>query len=112
MIVPVPLHWRKAFRRGYNQSAEIASIIAQYLDLPMHHSLLKRQKHTVSQTGLDQASRGKNMKHAFSANPDCHGLHIALVDDVVTSSSTISDATRALKISGAAQVSVWAIARS
>ncbi len=76
------------------------------------HSQLARVKDTVPQVGLRGDARRRNVRNAFQAIAPIQHAHIALVDDVVTSGSTVNAAARALKRAGATTVSVWAAAKT
>lgn len=110
-LVPVPLHRRRLRARGFNQSLEIARHIGRELGIKVSHRALQRVRNTVPQVGLGGSARIANVKNAFLAAPSPYA-HVALVDDVVTSGSTVNDAARALKHAGVEVVSVWAAAKT
>ena len=95
VLVPVPIHPKKRKRRGYNQAEEIAKGISQESGLPIIPDLLIRTSDTSSQTKKDQADRTKVLEHAFDLNPsyDSQLGKILLIDDVVTTGSTIAACT-------------------
>lgn len=111
-IVPVPLHWRRQFRRGYNQSQCVADYLGQKLKIPVQLNTLKRTKRTPTQQGLKRQERQRNLKNAFIANKALQGQTIALVDDVITTGSTCAEISRVLIKAGAAEVHLWALART
>lgn len=111
-IVPVPLHpWRRAWR-GYNQAEELARPLAAAVDLPVLATLVQRRRPTPPQTLLNRAQRRRNLRNAFRVCGEVGGLRLALVDDVVTTGATVGELARALRNAGAAEVMVWACARS
>jgi ComF family protein len=111
-IVPVPLHPRRLRQRGFNQSIELARPAARAFDLGIDIDSIARVRDTPTQTGLDRNQRGKNIRGAFEvARPPCV-RHIALIDDVVTTASTVNELARMLKKAGAERVDVWSIARA
>lgn len=113
-VVPVPLHWRRFWQRGYNQSQAIARGLAQRLGLPCQTRWLRRVRHTPPQTSQSRSGRRDNVRGAFavrSAAP-VSGQSILLVDDVMTTGSTASEAARALIRSGANRVVLAALARA
>lgn len=112
LIIPVPLHWRRQFVRGFNQSQWLAKLLGNRLNINVSNGLLTRQKYTPPQQGLTQKQRKKNLKGAFRINHRVDGKHIALVDDVVTTGSTVSELSLLLKKAGAAQVEIWCLART
>ena len=111
IIVPIPLHTARMGARGYNQSAEIATSLSKIMNIPVDQKILNRVKYTVKQADLNENQRVLNLNNAFTANP-CRHKHIALVDDVVTSGSTVNSAARALLNAGVGKISVWAIAKT
>lgn len=110
IIIPVPLHWRRMFNRGFNQSTEIARVIGKQMGIPVSTDILARKKHTVTQTDLDIKMRFKNTRNAFKAKSTNLPHHVALVDDVVTTGSTIRSAAKTLRNAGVSKVSIWAVA--
>jgi len=90
-IVPVPLHPKKEFRRGYNQATEIAYGLAEVLKVPVYTDMVVRDVDTISQTGQGRYERWQNIEHAFTlANKTAKpNTHLLLVDDVVTTGATI-----------------------
>jgi ComF family protein len=114
VIVPVPLHWRRRLARGYNQSAAIAHGLGVGLRLPCRYLWLWRIRATASQKTLPGHLRWDNVRDAFRARGGKRlaGLHVLLVDDVMTTTATASEAARALLRGGAARVSVAVLARA
>jgi ComF family protein len=109
-LVPVPLGWQRRFKRGFNQSAVVARIVAHALRRPMVYAL-KRRRNTRPQSDLALSERLLNVQEAFVARQKLEG-HYVLVDDVVTSGETVEQAARALKLAGAQDVRVLAVART
>jgi ComF family protein len=112
-IVPVPLHWWRRCRRGYNQAEALAHGLARRVNLPVHR-LLRRVVATKQLAHKGRTARAKVMRGAFKArsNPHLVGRTVILVDDVLTTGATCGDAARALKKAGAARVVVVVIART
>ena len=112
LLTSVPLHWRKAARRGYNQAELLAKGVADALDLP-YSPLLKRVVDTRAQAGLEYNERQRNLRKAFAAlpNANCAKKHVLLIDDVFTTGATLGRCARLIKKTGAAQVSVLTLAR-
>jgi len=112
-VVPVPLHPRRLRERGYNQAAEIARFAARSLGLPLDASLLRRTRATKGQTGLGARERALNVAAAFAPTRTLpHAPRVALVDDVVTTGSTVCAAAAALRAAGAGAVELWVVARA
>ena len=97
MVIPVPLHWRRRWSRGYNQAEIIASQVASVLGVPMRTDILKRVRHTMTQTRLDIADKALNVEGAFRASFSEDVSHILLVDDVFTTGATLGACFRALR---------------
>lgn len=112
LLLPVPLHRSRLAERGYNQALEIATPLAAALGLPLAPELCRRVRHTPGQTGLSARARRRNLRGAFALCDTCAGMHIAIVDDVVTTGSTAMALARVLLAAGAARVDVWAAART
>ncbi len=110
LIVPVPLHWTRLVTRRFNQAADLAKVVAYECGGRFEPALLKRRRHTRNQVGLSAGDRRKNVRGAFRINPDrvavISGQHVVLVDDVVTTGSTISACSTLLLKAGAASVDV------
>ena len=98
-IIPVPLHWHRKWSRGYNQAEIIAAEVAKVLEVPMRTDLLKRRRHTKTQTKLKISAKAANVKGAFTASrpPGTDLRHILLIDDVFTTGSTLGACFRALR---------------
>jgi ComF family protein len=113
MIVPMPLHWRKRWNRGFNQAELLAGEIARRWNAPVRNAV-RRVRATAPQAGLTNAQRRANVQGVFRANPRVRldGLRVLLVDDVITTGATASACARALKRAGAARVSLAAVART
>lgn len=111
-IIPMPLARKRLATRGFNQSALLAREIGKKLGVKVESHGLLRVRETPPQAGLDRTARLVNMKGAFDCAQNLAGLRIALVDDVMTTGATMSDAARALKKQGAARIDAWAIARA
>jgi ComF family protein len=112
LILPVPLHRQRLRERGYNQALEIARPIGRHFGVPIEPRLCRRVHPTPAQTGLDRKTRRRNLRRAFQLTGDVAGQTIALLDDVVTTGSTVTELAKVLKRSGAARVDVWAVART
>jgi len=112
LIVPVPLHWFRKLARGYNQSEALARALARRPRVPCRPRALRRIRHTPMQTSMTPAERRENVRGAFAAwrSAAIRDKTVLLVDDVLTTGSTASEAARALKSAGAARVIVAVLA--
>jgi ComF family protein len=112
-VIPVPLHWRRRFARGYNQAERIARPLASRLELPFS-AALSRRRATPPQSLLGRDDRLANLRSAFRVRrPErIRGLHLLLVDDVATTGATLDAAAAALKNAGAAAVTALVAART
>ena len=105
VIIPVPLHKKKLAKRGYNQSALLASGLARELGIPFAENLVKRTKNTIPMKELDAHQRQINLKNAFIvALNDVKLDTIVVVDDIYTTGSTIDAVAAVLKDAGARDV--------
>ncbi len=115
MLIPVPLHWRRAWRRRYNPSGALARIIARQNGVKLRGDLLARVRATQQQVGLSRSQRASNVQGAFEVSPDRRsevaGRRVILIDDVLTSGATVDACARALLRAKAAQVDVLVFAR-
>jgi ComF family protein len=115
MLVPVPLHWRRAWRRRYNQSGALARVIERQSGVRMRGDLLARVRATEQQVGLSRAQRATNVQGAFQVSADrqseVQGRRVVLIDDVLTSGATLDGCARALLRAKAAQVDALVFAR-
>ncbi|HEV2199811.1 MAG TPA: ComF family protein [Bryobacteraceae bacterium] len=133
-VVPLPLHWRRRWERGFNQSELLAKEIARRWNAPVVKAV-RRVKATAPQAGLTNAKRRANMSGAFSARPSrfrgilgrrfffaksfsfgkdmpLKGARVLLIDDVLTTGATAAACARALKRAGASHVTLAAVART
>jgi ComF family protein len=109
-IVPVPLHWFRKWRRGFNQSALLAQALSRRTGIPVRNAL-KRARSTRAQAGLSNRARRENVTRAFHARPVV-GKRILLIDDVMTTGSTGAACAIALKRAGASRVALLTLARA
>ena len=103
-LVPVPLAPVRRRERGYNQSAELARALAEHWHVPMREDVVARTRSTQTQTQLTPGERQRNVSGAFRACADrasLRGLHLVLVDDVVTTAATLNACATALHDGGA-----------
>jgi ComF family protein len=115
MLIPVPLHWRRAWHRRYNQSGALARSIERQSGVALRGDVLQRVRATEQQVGLSRPQRASNVQGAFKVSPDRQseiaGRRLVLIDDVLTSGATTDACARALLHAKAAQVDVLVFAR-
>jgi ComF family protein len=118
-VVPMPLHWRRHWERGFNQSELLAREIARRWNVPVH-SAVKRIRATPPQAGLTNAERRANVSGAFAIRrplfskrrSGVEGARVLLVDDVLTTGASAAACARALKRAGAVHVALLTLART
>ncbi|WP_043319180.1 MULTISPECIES: ComF family protein [unclassified Pseudomonas] len=113
LLLPVPLAPRRQRQRGFNQAELLARRLAADLGLPWRQPL-RRVRDTPAQQGLDKAERKRNLRQAFALDDGAalRGLHLALVDDVLTTGATAAALAQLLRRAGAARVDVYCLART
>jgi ComF family protein len=116
VIVPVPLHWRRRWQRGFNQSEllsrQLHATCPELQSCEIAHRLIHRQRSTAAQSGMSARRRASNLKGAFTVHKPCDNLRIAIVDDVLTTGATATAVASALSAAGAAYIEVWCLART
>lgn len=111
ILVPIPLHWWRMHRRGYNQAEVIASAIAAAVPCCVLQSILVRARSTGSQTFLSREQRHKNMRNAFRCNHlTDNAKKYVLIDDVLTTGATLNAAAIAMKQAGCHKISAFTLA--
>ena len=109
-IIPVPLHPDRLKERGFNQSLEIAHHVGLGIELDFRS--VRRIKPTLAQSGLSKTARRNNMQGAFACEARFDGLHVAILDDVVTTGQTITELNKVVEQQGASRVDIWCCARA
>jgi ComF family protein len=118
LLVPVPLHAARWRERGFNQAAVLARYAGQLLGIPVTRHAVARVRDTPSQTELDVNARRLNVRGAFAVHPGRRlerllaAGHVAIVDDVITTGSTVNELRRVLMAAGVSRVEMWAVARA
>jgi ComF family protein len=115
VLIPVPLHWRRAWSRRYNQSGALARAIERQSGIKVAREALRRVRPTQQQIGLTRSQRASNVQGAFKVAPhkrsEIEGRRVILVDDVLTTGATVDACARALLRAKAASVDVLVFAR-
>lgn len=110
-VLPVPLHWRRQALRGFNQAEELARPLCRDTGLPLLRDV-RRVRATPYQSGLDSAARQRNLRNAFATSGKPSARHVLIVDDVITTGSTVAQLAVCLLESGVKSVGVLALARA
>ena len=110
-VLPVPLHWRRHWLRGFNQALEIGRPLARHLGVPVIHAV-RRRRATSRQSGLSAAERASNLRAAFVAHKPIRHAHVLIVDDVITTGATVRQLASTLRQAGVGRISVIAVARA
>ena len=113
VLIPVPLHFKRLRERGYNQSLEIAKVVARRLHLPVATLACERIRYTPPQAQLTGSQRKTNVQNAFRARyVQKSWQHVVLIDDVMTTGATVNELAAVLLQAGIQQVDVWCCART
>jgi ComF family protein len=111
-LAPMPLHWRRRWSRGFNQSALLAQELGRRLGIPVA-PVVRRRRWTAPQAGRTNSHRRRNVAGAFEASAEAARFgRLLLIDDVLTTGATASACARALKRAGAGYVAVLTLARA
>lgn len=112
VLIPVPLHSKRFKERGYNQAEEICKSLHKSLNIPLNNNVCIRVKHTAAQSKLKRSQRIRNLTAAFAVNNSVGYKHVAVIDDVVTTGSTIRAMCMVLLASGVECIDVWCVSRA
>jgi ComF family protein len=116
VLVPVPLHWRRLWGRGFNQSELLCRQLRSISPLiglaQLDHRSVKRSHATLAQSSIKAAQRSANLKGAFTATRRYDNLRVAIIDDVFTTGATAAELAATLRSVGANRVEVWCLART
>ena len=114
LLLPVPLARRRQRERGFNQAGMLARWLSKGLAIDCDEQLLLRTRETPAQQGLDAKARRRNLRRAFALAEASHveGLHVAVVDDVLTTGTTAQTIAALLRDAGARRVDVYCLART
>lgn len=112
-MIPVPLHWRRLYRRGFNQSLEIARDLQRSLAVDIDTRLVRRRRATREQARLAPKERRRNLRKAFALRRIREEIEsVAIVDDVITTGTTVAELAWLLRQAGVKEIHVWALARA
>ncbi|WP_237467605.1 ComF family protein [Vibrio stylophorae] len=110
-LMPVPMHWKKRWLRGFNQSTHLAWQLSDRWQIPLWQGI-RCCRYTATQHQLNAQSRRRNLKQAYQLKGAVPKAHIGIVDDIVTTGTTVSELAKLLRRHGATQISVYAVART
>ena len=111
-LIAMPLHAKRIRERGFNHATEIAREVAKRLGLPLDTASCQRIRDTPPQMGLKHDARRRNVRGAFACSDDVQGQRIVLIDDVMTTGTSLDELAATLKRAGAAEVACWVVART
>ncbi|MFO8152862.1 ComF family protein [Thioalkalivibrio sp.] len=111
-VIPVPLHEGRLVRRGFNQAEELARVLCRRRGLFVDTRSVTRVRSTPSQQGLSRRARRANLRGAFAVSADLSGERILLLDDVMTTGTTLNELADAVRRAGATRVTAVALARA
>lgn len=111
-LIPMPLHQRRLQQRGFNHATEIARVVAADLTIPLDLSVCGRVRDTPPQVALAYDQRRRNVRDAFVCYGDVTGKRVALIDDVMTTGTSLDELAKTLKKAGALTVEAWVVART
>jgi ComF family protein len=114
VVAPIPLHWRRRISHRTNSAAVLAEVLSSKMGVPWADGLLRRTRSTLRQFDLNPPKRWENVRRAFAVRAGYHlrDAHVLLVDDILTTGATCSEAAKALRAAGAARVTVAVVARA
>lgn len=116
ILVPVPLHWRRQWWRGFNQSQLLCRALRaacpELATLPIQARAISRRHATAAQSGINARQRTRNLQGAFTVRKPCDNLRVAVVDDVLTTGATAAAVARELRTAGASHIEIWCLART
>ncbi len=111
-VLPVPLHPARLRQRGFNQSVELARPLARHWKVPLLTDVAVRVRYTQPQSQLSRPLKARNVRAAFALQRPLAYRHVLLIDDVMTTGSTLRELAQVLKAGGAHTVDVAVVARA
>ena len=112
LLIPMPLHPARIRQRGFNHATEIGRVVARSLNVTLDFESCKRVRDTPPQVALAYDQRRRNVRGAFVCEGDVDGKRIALIDDVMTTGTSLDELAKTLKKAGAGAVEIWVVART
>jgi len=111
-LIPIPLHSNRIRERGFNQAIEIARPLAKAFKIPLINNRVIRSKHTRPQTDCSAKERSNNLKNSFNCITPLPYQRVAIIDDVISTGTTINEVAKILKQQGVKEVYAWSCAHS
>lgn len=111
-LIAMPLHAARIRERGFNHASEIARVLSRRLGIPLDSGSCQRVRDTPPQMALKYDARRRNVRGAFRCCGEVQGLRIAIVDDVMTTGTSLAELAATLKQAGAREVRCWVAART
>ena len=111
-LLPVPMHTKRLRKRGFNQAMELCRVLSRELSIPILSDTLIKTKTTTAQANLSAKQRKENLHNSFAIRKNIEASNIAIVDDVITTGSTMNEIAKILKKSDINKVQAWACART
>ena len=112
LLISMPLHPARLKQRGFNHATEIAREVSLCLKIPLDLNLCERVRDTPPQVALAYDLRRRNVRDAFACHGNVSGQRIALIDDVMTTGTSLDELAKTLKKAGALEVEAWVVART
>lgn len=112
VLIPMPLHPMRLRQRGFNHATEIARALAARMGIPLSLTTCERVRDTPPQVALAYDQRRRNVRDAFACTGNVAGMHVALIDDVMTTGTSLDELARTLIKAGAREVEAWVVART
>jgi ComF family protein len=112
VMIPVPMHRRRMMQRGYNQAQELARILNKRLSIPVDNQCCRRIRNTPSQTDIPTKQRKANVRGAFDIIASFNYRYVVIVDDVITTGSTVNEIATLFARAGVKRIDVYALSRA
>ena len=112
LLIPVPLHISRLRERGYNQSQRLTQHLSQQLNIPYNTDTITKHKKTPAQALLSFKERKKNINNCFQLTSSINAKSVAIIDDVITTGTTVNEIAKILKKNGVDYIQVWGIAHT
>ena len=112
LLISIPLHIHRYRQRRFNQATEIARPISRQLGIPLNLNACVRVRNTTPQFDLPAKQRKKNLRKAFEMKNAISADHVAIIDDVVTTGTTVNEVAKLMRQSGVRKIDIWSFARA